>query len=259
MSAVVVGLIGAGLGLCFGSFANVVVWRIPRGESIVVPPSHCPSCDSELRWYDNIPVASWVALRGRCRSCATAISIRYPIVETLTALLWIAAVVRFGASVEVVPYAIFFTALVVLSAIDIDTQRVPNKVLYPAGALCAVALGIPAVADDRLGDLARAGIGAALGFGALFVIHTIKPNGLGFGDVRLAFLLGLMLGFQGLGFVAVGLFAGFLLGAVIGSAAIATGHGAFGRRIPFAPYLAAGAIVTVLFGRPVVDWYAGLL
>ncbi|MGE0878680.1 MAG: A24 family peptidase [Acidimicrobiia bacterium] len=246
------------LGLCVGSFANVVIWRVPRGESIVSPGSRCPSCGCELRAGDNIPVLSWLLLRGRCRRCSAPISSRYPIVEALIALLWVAAALRFGLHVAVAPYALFFTTLVVLSAVDLDTMRVPNKILYPSGVLCTVALVVAAVFDHRADDLARAAIGAVIGFAALLLIHLVRPDGMGFGDVRLAFLLGGMLGFTGLGYTALGLFGGFLLGAVVGSIAIATGHGAFGRRVPFAPYLAAGSVLALLFGRPVVDWYSGL-
>ncbi|MGE0881448.1 MAG: A24 family peptidase [Acidimicrobiia bacterium] len=246
-------------GLCVGSFANVVVARVPRSISVAKPASRCPTCGNELAWFDNVPLLSWFALKGRCRMCAAPISARYPIVEAVTAGLWAAAALRFGAHVETLTYLILFAALVMLSAIDLDVHRLPIAVVRPAMAACGAALLASSAVDNRWDDLVRAAIGAGVGFGFLFLIRTVKPKAMGYGDVRRALLLGVMLGYQGLGYVALGLFAGFAFGAVGGVALIVAKRGSFGRKMAFGPYLAAGTIVALLGGRSIVDWYAGLL
>jgi leader peptidase (prepilin peptidase)/N-methyltransferase len=194
-----------------------------------------------------------MALRGKCRTCKSAISVRYPIVELGTALLFSLTAARFEGWFELGAYLIAFSGLVALSAIDIDVQRVPVTVLYPTLVVTAALLVAAAFADDRWPDLGRAAAGAAIGFVTLRLIHLVSPRSLGYGDVRLAVLCGLVLGWKGLGFVALGLYGAFVLGAVIGVILIALGRGKFGRAIPFAPYLAAGAIAVSLFGGPLVD------
>ena len=245
----VVGLFG----LLVGSFLNVVIYRVPRGESVVRNGSHCTSCGHQLAWYENLPVLSWIALRGRCRVCKSSISRRYPLVELGTAVLFALAAARVDRWLELVAYLVAFGGLIALATIDIDLRRVPVAVLYPTLVATTVLMTAAAAVDGRWDDLARALIGAAIGFSVLRLIHLAAPRGMGYGDVRLASLCGLLLGWNGLAYVAVGLYGAFLLGAVIGVALIAVGRGRFGKAIPFAPYLAAGAILASLYGDPIVD------
>jgi leader peptidase (prepilin peptidase)/N-methyltransferase len=245
-------------GLIIGSFLNVVIWRVPRKESIVKPPSHCPACDAKIANRDNVPVISWLLLRGRCRSCRTAISARYPFVEILTAVLFAAVGARFAHSWALPAYLVLTGALIALSAIDLEHYILPNRVLYPADAAMIVLLAAASAGEHDWGAFVRAAIAGAIAFAVFFVIHIVSPKGMGFGDVRLSFLLGLGLGWLGWGEVAGGLFAGFLYGAVVGVALIAVRVRGRKQQIPFGPFLAAGATTFVLFGEPIVDWYRHL-
>jgi leader peptidase (prepilin peptidase)/N-methyltransferase len=245
-------------GLVIGSFLNVVIWRVPRGESIVTPPSHCPGCDTPIAPRDNIPVLSWALLRGRCRHCGTSISARYPLVELLTAALFAAVGARFADSWVLPSYLVLTAGLVALSAIDLDHHLLPVRVLYPVGLIGGVLLVIGSGLEDEWGAMGRAVLGALAAFLVFYAIHWISPGGMAFGDVRLSFLLGLFLGWLGWGYVAGGLFTGFLLGAVVGVALIALGKGGRKTKVPFGPFLAAGTMIFILVGAPIVDWYANL-
>jgi leader peptidase (prepilin peptidase)/N-methyltransferase len=240
-------------GLVVGSFLNVVVWRVPRHESIVRPASHCPECDAELGAIENVPVLSWVALRGRCRHCGTRISIRYPLVELLTAGLWVGMALRFGASWELPAYLALTAGLVALSLIDLDHFLLPNRVLYPTGFLTAGLMVIPAVVYADGNDYLRAVLGGAAAFAVFFVIHVISPRGMGFGDVRLSFVLGFALGWLSWGHVYLGLFLGFLLGAVVGSLLIVLKLRTRKDHVPFGPFLAAGAVLAIFAGTQLLD------
>jgi len=251
--AAVVGVFG----LVIGSFLNVVIWRVPRHESIVSPPSHCPGCDAEISPRDNIPVVSWLILRGRCRHCGKPISPRYPAVEALTGLLFAAAALKLGAHAALADYCAFFAVLVALAGIDLDHRLVPRRIVYPAAAVSLVLLAIATVVDGGTRNYVDALIGGAAAFAALFVVHFVSPRGMGFGDVRLAGYIGLNVGWLGLARVAVGLFSGFLFGAVVGVAIMAAGRGGRKTAVPFAPFLAAGAVVAVLFGGPIVRAWLG--
>lgn len=260
MTAFVVVVCGV-LGLLVGSFLNVVIWRVPRDESVVTPRSRCPQCGNELRNVDNVPVLSWLLLRGRCRFCHAPISARYPLVELLTGVLFAALALRFSGEdgwgwAALPAYLVLAAGLVALSGIDLDHHRLPNKVLYPTlFAMSALFVAAAAVSGewDRLG---RAAIGGAIGFAVLFVIAFISPRGMGFGDVRLAGMLGVAEGWLGLGYVAVGLFLGFLAAAVVGVALIATKVKSRKDKIPFGPFLALGALLAVFAGARILDWYA---
>jgi leader peptidase (prepilin peptidase) / N-methyltransferase len=245
-------------GLVIGSFLNVVIWRVPRKESIVRPPSHCPGCDAKIANRDNIPVVSWVLLRGRCRSCGAAISPRYPFVELLTAVLFAAVGARFSHSWALPAYLVLTGALIALSAIDLEHYILPNRILYPTDATVIVLLAAGSAGEHDWGAFVRAALAGAVAFAIFFTIHLVSPRGMGFGDVRLSFLLGLSLGWLGWGEVAGGLFAGFLYGAVIGVVLIAVKIRGRKQQIPFGPFLAAGALTFVLFGEPIVDWYRHL-
>ncbi len=257
MTALVAAISGV-YGLVIGSFLNVVIWRIPRKESIVRPPSHCPGCDGKIANRDNVPVVSWLLLRGRCRNCGTAISVRYPFVELLTAILFAAVGARFAHSWALPAYLVLAGFLVALSAIDLEHFILPNRILYPADAAALVLLGVASAASHDWGAFGRAVLAGVVAFSVFFAIHVASPRGMGFGDVRLAFLLGLSLGWLGWGEVAGGLFAGFLYGAVVGVVLIAVKIRGRKQQIPFGPFLAAGAMTFVLFGSPLVDFYQHL-
>ncbi len=247
---------GCGLfGLLIGSFLNVVIWRVPRGESIVAPPSHCPSCDAEIAPYDNIPVVSWLVLRGRCRHCGAGISIRYPLVELACAGLWVAMGLRFGATWELPAYLVLVSALLALSLIDFDTFLLPDRIVYPLSVMLVVLFGSAAILDDAGPDLVRGLLGGLAAFAFFLTVHLIAPRGMGFGDVKLSFSLGLALGWLSWGSVFLGLFLGFLLGAVIGVLLIATGIRTRRDHVPFGPFLAAGTVLAICFGQPLLDLY----
>jgi leader peptidase (prepilin peptidase) / N-methyltransferase len=235
-------------GLLLGSFLNVVAYRLPRGESLVTPASHCPGCDTPIKPYDNVPVLSWLLLRGRCRTCRTTIAWRYPFVELLTALLMVAVVLVYGVGEEVWLGLAFVLLLVPIAVIDLDTRTIPNK-LTLAGAIVAPAILLvtdPAAIPEHL----IAGVAAG---GFLFIAAIAYPGGMGMGDVKLAFVMGLFLGRDVAPAIFVGLVAGTLVGAVI----MARKGVKEGRKtaVPFGPFLAFGGIVGLLAGEPMVDWY----
>ena len=250
-------LICAVFGLLVGSFLNVVVWRVPRHESIVRPGSHCPSCDTELSPLENVPVLSWVGLRGRCRHCWARISARYPLVELANAALWVGIAQRFGTSWEVPAYCALASGLIALSLIDLDHFLLPNRVLYPTGFIVAALLVLPAAIDGQWDWYLRGIEGGAAAFGVFFVIHIVSPRGMGFGDVRLSFVLGLALGWLSWGHVFLGLFLGFLLGAVVGTFLIATKLRSRKDPVPFGPFMAAGALAAIFAGTQLLDLYRG--
>jgi leader peptidase (prepilin peptidase) / N-methyltransferase len=241
----------AASGAAAGSFFNVVAHRLPRGQSIVRPRSRCPGCSVQIAGYDNIPVVSWVALRGRCRSCGAAISPRYPLIEALTAALFAAVALRADGAAELWSGLALVSMLVVVSAIDLEHRIVPNRILAPAAV---VALMVWALLDPgHVPENLAAGLAAGT---ALLVPALVYPTGMGMGDVKLAAVMGLFLG----RFVAPALFVGFAVGATAGVGLIlANGASARKHAIPFAPYLAIGGIVAQLFGQEILDWYLGLV
>jgi leader peptidase (prepilin peptidase)/N-methyltransferase len=245
-------------GLVIGSFLNVVIWRVPRKESIVRPPSHCPTCQRPIRPRDNVPVLSWLLLGGKCRYCQSGISWRYPLVELLTGVLFAAVGARFHDSWALPAFLLLTAALVALSAIDLEHYLLPNRIIYPVGFASVALLAIAALLDHNWTAFFRACECGAVAFGCFLVIHIASPRGMGFGDVRLSAILGLYLGWLGWGELMAGLFAGFVVGAVAGVAVMAV-VGMRGRKyhIPFGPFLAFGTMTIVLFGGPLLDWYSG--
>jgi len=235
-------------GLALGSFLNVVASRVPLRRSLVKPGSACMSCGSEIAARDNIPVASYIALRGRCRTCGSRIPLRYPVVELVTALLVAACGLRFGLTAYAGIAAAFCVVLVVLSAIDLEQRIVPNRIVVPAAGAALVAQ----LVRDPSVEWPLAAFGAAL---FLFVAAVAYPRGMGMGDVKLALLLGAVLGRD----VTVGLMLGFL-SALVPAAVLFATKGVRARHvaIPFAPFLALGAIVALLAGPGLLDWYLGL-
>jgi leader peptidase (prepilin peptidase)/N-methyltransferase len=242
-------IIGCGLlGLAIGSFLNVVIWRVPRGESIVRPPSHCPRCDTPLAELDNIPVISWLVLRGRCRTCSAPISARYPLVELLTAALFAGIAGRFGFSWAVPAYLVFAASLVALSCIDIDLRLLPRVIIYPSTAMVAALLAL--ASGMGLGwHRMLVAVCCSIGWFLLFyLINLASPRYLGFGDVRLSLLLGLALGWLGWGYVLLGFFAGSFVGAVLGLILIWTGTLKRDESLPYGVFLAIGAGIAVFAG-----------
>jgi len=259
MNPLTVATLAGLLGLAFGSFANVVIHRVPRGESIVRPASRCPSCGEPVAWRDNLPVLGWLLLGGRCRHCRAPISARYPLVELSMGLLWFLVALRLAAAGlgwAVPAYLALAFLCVVLAVIDASTRLLPNRITYPA---FPIMLGLLLLASVGLGDLGRLarGLVAALAVGAFFLLLAlISPRGMGLGDVKLAPTLGLALGWLSWGAVAFGVFAGFLLGGVAGLAAIALLGLTRKSLLPFGPWLVTGALLGVLAGADVAAWYA---
>jgi len=243
------------MALCVGSFLNVVIDRVPKRVSVLRPCSHCMSCGARVANRDNIPVFSWLWLRGRCRQCRAPIGARTLLVELATAALFVAAAVRFGASWSLPAYWLFFAALLVISVIDLEHLIVPNRVLYPALAASVPLLLLAAAAGDDWGALRRAAIGGLAAFGALFLVHIVSPRGMGFGDVRLAGLIGVYEGWLGVGHIFLALFLGFVLGALVGVGLIVAGHKGRRDAIPFGPFMAAGAVIAVLWGPDLLRGY----
>jgi leader peptidase (prepilin peptidase)/N-methyltransferase len=235
--------------LAVGSFLNVVIARLPERRSVVHPKSACPACNTELAWYDNVPLISYFILRGRCRSCRESISARYPAVELATALLAAGCFLRFGLSREAFVGAFFCTVLVALSAIDTERRILPDLIVLPATV--AVLAAQIAFAPDRALEWVAASLGAML---FLFVALVAYPRGMGMGDVKLALLLGAALG----RYVTVGLMIG-MLAALVPAVVLLARHGPKARKmaIPFGPFLAFGAIVAFFFGQEILDAYMG--
>jgi leader peptidase (prepilin peptidase)/N-methyltransferase len=238
------------LGAVTGSFLNVVVHRMPQGQSLSRPRSKCPGCDQAIKPWDNIPIVSWLLLRGRCRSCATSISARYPLVEAATAILFVAVALVNGFDEGLLWELPFVAALVAVAAIDLEHRIIPNRIVVP---LAVYGLGISAVLrPDELPELAIAGAGA---FAFLLVAALAYPAGMGMGDVKLAGAMGVFLGLS----VVPALFIAFLTGTVVGLVIMAReGSGARKKGVPFGPFLALGGIVAVLVGPELIDLYENL-
>ncbi|MGZ4387053.1 MAG: prepilin peptidase [Gaiellaceae bacterium] len=235
-------------GLALGSFLNVVAARLPAHQSIVHPGSHCMSCGEVIAWYDNLPLVSYLVLRGRCRTCRTRIGWRYPAVELLTALLVAGAALRFGLEPYTLLAAGFCAVLVALSAIDFEHHILPNRIVLPA---FAVALAARTAIDPSV-EWILCALGASF---FLFAAIVVYPKGMGMGDVKLALLLGAVLGRT----VAIGLFVA-LLAALVPSVVLLVRHGAAARKmaIPFGPFLAFGALVALFAGDRLLDIYLSI-
>jgi leader peptidase (prepilin peptidase)/N-methyltransferase len=249
LRAVAFGLVG----LAFGSFLTVVTHRIPRGESPVAPRSRCPSCGTQLRNLDNVPLLSWVVLRGRCRACGARISAVYPLTELVTGGLFAGAALEFDSIWAAAMIAPFLGLLVALSIIDIRHRIIPNRIVYPSLLAFGAYIVIVGLAGGGL-EVIRAAIGMLAYGGALLVVAIVSPRGMGMGDVKLAALVGLVLGSVGLRYVTVAAAAGILLGGM--GAIVALIAGASRKKaIPFGPFLAAGAMVAAFLAPQISSVY----
>lgn len=264
LTPVLIPILGV-LGLVVGSFLNVVAWRVPRGESVVSPPSACPACGHRIRSWDNIPVVSWLVLRGRCRDCGAAISPRYLVVELVTGVAFAAVTFWAGAS-WALPALLFLAALtVVLTVIDLDVHRLPDAIVLPAipmtFALLALASWNPGGVADW-GALLRALVGAAalgLFYTVLVVVSAIvySGGGMGWGDAKLGVILGAYLAWVGWGALVVGAFGAFLVGGVFSIVLMAVGRAGRRSKIPFGPWMLAGAWIGLVVGERLWVAYTG--
>ena len=272
MTVVLPALVGV-LGLSIGSFLNVVVWRVPNGLSVVRPASACPGCGGEIRARDNVPVLSWIALRGRCRDCQAPISARYPIVEALTAaafvavaLLAVPAIVTAGTIPATIAAALTLVALlylaaisIALSAIDLDVKRLPNSIVLPSYLVAAALLVLAAILGGRPEALLSLAVGAAGSFLFFALLALVRPGGMGWGDVKLAGMLGMYLGFFGWAQLAVGVAAAFLLGGIAGIVLLLTRRTTRRGALPFGPWMFAGAWIGIIAGAPLAAGYLDLV
>jgi leader peptidase (prepilin peptidase)/N-methyltransferase len=263
----------AGLfGLAIGSFLNVVIYRVPIGRSVVSPASACPNCGSGIHAYDNVPLVSWLALRGRCRSCSAPISARYPLVELGTGLLFFVVSLPLAAQlaaaqptvtmiaswITLVSFLYLAAISVALAFIDIEHHRLPNSIVLPSYAVAAVMLSTASILTGDYAALIRAAIGmAAMGMG-YFLLAVLWRGGMGFGDVKLAGVLGIYLGFSGWGPLAVGSLGAFFLGGAFGLVLIILRKSTRKSGIPFGPWMLLGAWVGILFGNLIWNDYLSI-
>ncbi|WP_150307839.1 prepilin peptidase [Planctomonas psychrotolerans] len=257
------------LGLLIGSFLNVVIHRVPRGESVVSPASACPGCGTPIRRRDNVPVLSWLLLRGRCRDCRMGIPARYPLIELGTAIFFAVTAVRFAGAlvradtgtevaaeaVVLVAYLYLAAISVALATIDLETHRLPNAIVLPAYVVGIAALAVAALLTPDAEALLRAGVGAMAMGGVYLAMAVLFAGGMGFGDVKLAGVLGLFLGWLGWGELLVGFFAAFVLGGVYSVILLASRRAHRRTGIPFGPWMLGGAWLGIFFGSHIWTAY----
>jgi len=247
--------LSATVGAVLGSFLNVCIFRLPRGTSVVTPPSACPRCGTRIRPYDNVPVLGWLWLRGRCRSCREPISIRYPIVEALTAGVWVFLFLRYGLTLQFAVAVVFFSAMIVVTLIDFDARIIPDAITIPGTVVgLAASLVTPLSFWSALA-------GAALGFGLFLGIawgyrRLTGVDGMGGGDIKLAAMLGAFLGWPGL---LLTLFLASLGGSLTGLVLLLFRRGSRRTALPFGTFLAPASLVVYLWGGDLLSWYAGFL
>ena len=240
------------LGAVIGSFLNVCVWRVPRGESIVYPRSRCPNCDDAIRPRDNVPLVSYALLRGRCRACGGAISFRYPAIEALTGVMLVLLLHRFGLSLALGVYTAFVAALIVVSFIDLDHQIIPDVISLPG-----IVLGLVVSALGQGPPLLDSVVGVLVGGGILYAVAVgyhawTGREGMGGGDIKLLAMIGAFLGWRG---VLITLIIGSFTGAVVGTSLIVARRAESRIPIPFGPFLALGAVCALAFGDQLIEWY----
>jgi len=242
-------------GAAVGSFLNVCICRLPKGESIVFPPSHCTHCDYTIRYYDNIPIVSYLLLGGKCRSCGEPISIQYPVVELLNGLLTLLLFMKFGPTPTFAVLFLLCTALVVITFIDLEHQIIPDVISLPGivvGFACSFVLPWLSWSDSLIGILLGGGSLLIVAYGYQFLTGK---DGMGGGDIKLLAMLGAFLGWRSVLFI---IFAASLVGSIIG-VSVMLAKGKDGKlAIPFGPFLAAGAVLYIFYGRQIITWYLSL-
>jgi leader peptidase (prepilin peptidase)/N-methyltransferase len=239
------------LGLAVGSFLNVVIHRLPRGESLIWPASRCPACKAAIHWYDNVPVVGWILLGGRCRACRAPIALRYPLVEAVTAAVFVLHYAVFGWDLLLVPRIVFACVLIALFAIDLEHQLLPNAITLP-GIVAGLAFSL--VFEPGLRDAA---LGALLGFGSLWLIATAwellrKQEAMGGGDLKMLSMVGAFLGWRG---VAVTFMFSYVLGGLTALGLLLVGKVRLASKLPFGTFLAAAALIASLWGEAILTWY----
>jgi leader peptidase (prepilin peptidase) / N-methyltransferase len=243
-------------GLIIGSFLNVVIWRVPRGESVVRPRSHCPKCGQPITPRDDIPIVSWLLLRGRCRHCGNPISVRYPLVELACGLLFAGFAIRFGPHVVLLAYLYLAAIGLALAMIDLDHKRLPDVLTLPSYPIALGLLGLATWLDHTGHTPILRAVLAGLALYAFYeVLGFIQPRGMGFGDIKLSGLLGIYLGWLGWGEVVVGAFAAFLIGGVVSIGLVLFAGAGRKTKIPFGPFMLAGTLVGIYAGHAIAHAY----
>lgn len=243
------------LGLLLGSFANVVIHRVPLGESIVMPRSRCPSCKTQISWYHNIPVVSWIFLKGKCSSCKTKISFRYPLVELLTGLIFGFTILKVDPSYFLIELLVLFFGLIIVSFIDYDHYIIPDKISYPG-----MVLGLVGAALNPEREFLDALLGLLMGGGFLWAIAVIyfkikKEEGMGGGDIKLLAWIGSVLGWKPIAFIIL---VSSLLGSFVGLYLIYKNKDSLKKVIPFGPFIAVAAVLYIFFGKELTAWYLSI-
>jgi leader peptidase (prepilin peptidase)/N-methyltransferase len=242
-------------GMVVGSFLNVCICRMPKNESIISPPSHCPHCSYQIRWYDNIPLLSYLLLRGKCRGCGAHISLQYPLVELLNGILTLFIYLHFGPTLACAVLVLFCSALVVITFIDIEHQIIPDEISLP-GIVVGFILSFFLKSHTWLNSL----LGILLGGGSLLLVaysyqRLTGKDGMGGGDIKLLAMMGAFLGWKAVPFI---IFASSLFGSIIGVSIMLLQKKDSKLAIPFGPYLAFGAVLYIFYGEPLIRWYLGL-
>lgn len=242
-------------GMVVGSFLNVCICRMPKDESIVSPPSHCPQCNYQIRWYDNIPVISYLLLRGRCRGCGARISLQYPLVELLNGIITLLLFLRFGPTLAFAVLFVFCSALVVITFIDIEHQIIPDEISLP-GIVIGFVMSFFLQGHNWLNSL----LGILLGGGSLLLVAygyqwLTGKEGMGGGDIKLLAMMGAFLGWKSIPFIIL---ASSLVGSVVGVSIMLLQKKDSKLAIPFGPYLAFGAVLYIFYGSPLIEWYLNL-
>ena len=242
------------LGLIVGSFSNVCIYRIPRNESIIYPASHCPKCRSKIKPVDNIPLLSFILLKGRCRNCKSKISIQYPIVELLTGLIYLIIYLIYGLSIQSLIYIILSSALIIIAFIDLNEQIVPDVISLPGIVIgFIISFFVPYISfiNSALGVVVGGGIILIIGLAGSVIF---KKEAMGGGDVKLAAMIGAFLGWR---YIIISLFLGFFLGALAGIFLIISKIKSREDTVPFGPFIVLGSFITLLWGEKIISWYIG--
>jgi leader peptidase (prepilin peptidase)/N-methyltransferase len=243
------------LGLIVGSFCNVCIYRIPRNESIIYPASHCPNCRTKIKPVDNIPLLSYILLKGRCRNCESKISIQYPVVEFLIGLIYVIIYLIYGLSIQSLIYIILSSALIIIAFIDLNKQIIPDVISLPGiviGLILSFFVPYISFINSSLGVVVGGGIILIIGLAGTAIF---KKEAMGGGDVKLAAMIGAFLGWR---YVIISLFLGFFLGALAGIFLILSKIKSKEDVVPFGPFIVLGSFITLLWGEKIISWYIGI-